>query len=375
MRALVMISGLATAGAERVTVSFLQQLQRAGYQASACTVTNRHDGPLAKELQASGVVRHDLNARRLADPQALVRLLGLIKRKQPNIIHAHGQDATILANMARLMSTKPLVITRHVLDEPQESWRQVCRAQMVFSAMRRADAVVAVSEATANRLIELTKLPRQKILVIPNGVDLEAFREPTLLARGAQLRKKLGFSPMDRVVLLPAALRDGKGHDTLLAALQPLQQNIPSLRLVFAGSGDRKSLLQERAKSFGEKVLFLGNYPDMPVLLSSCDLVALPSSSEALPTVLIEAAAAGRPVVATRVGGTAEVVRENHTGLLVPPNDPPALATAIAELLNNPKRLREFGSIAQLHAKENFAIELQVKRTLELWSKVLDRGA
>ena len=124
---------------------------------------------------------------------------------------------------------------------------------------------------------------------------------------------------------------------------------------------------------FGDKVLFLGNFFDMPLLLSACDLAVLPSMSEALPTVLIEAAAAGRAVVATRVGGTAEVVKEHFTGLLVRPNDPEALAAAIVNLLQDPKRLQAFGAAARQHALENFSMELQVQRTLELWSEIIDR--
>jgi glycosyltransferase involved in cell wall biosynthesis len=100
----------------------------------------------------------------------------------------------------------------------------------------------------------------------------------------------------------------------------------------------------------------------------------LPSFSEALPTALIEAAASRRPVVATRIGGTPEVVDENRTGLLVRTNDPDALADAIIEMFKNPERLKTFGSAARAHAEKNFSIELQVARTLKLWSEVIHRG-
>ena len=373
MRAFVLISGLATGGAEKVTVHFLRQLRRTEHQAGICTLTRRHDGPLARETETAGIARTDLGARRLADPRALVRLLRLLQREDPDIIHAHGQDASILAAAARLITARPLVITRHVLDEPEGSLRQMCRARLALSALRHADSVIAVSHATAGRLSGLTALSPKKIRIIPNGISLEPFLASDLQARGQQLRERLGLSAEERVVLIPAVLREGKGHEVMLAALPGMQRAIGSLRLVFAGNGNREAALREQAKPFGDKVLFLGNFSDIPLLLSACDLAVLPSMSEALPTVLIEAAAAGRAVVATRVGGTAEVVKEHFTGLLVRPNDPEALAAAIVNLLQDPKRLQAFGAAARKHALENCSMELQVQRTLELWSEIIDR--
>jgi len=371
MNALVLISRLATSGAETVTVGFMRRLLFTEHKASVCTVTGRHDGPLAKELEASGVVRHDLKARRLADPQALKRLVKLMKDERPDIIHAHGQDAAILAATARLISSKPLVITRHVMDEPKENWRQTLRAKMAVAAFRRADSVVAVSAATADRLSVLTRLPRTRIRVIPNGIDLEPFRSPGLSELGVELRRSLGFMSHDRVLLLPAALRNGKGHDLLLAALPGLLKHIPHLRIVFAGSGDLESDLKGRAKPFGHTIVFVGNYKKMPELFACCDLVVLPSLSEALPTVLIEAAAAGKPVVATRVGGSAEVVSDGRTGILVPPNHPQALAEAIVEMLGNPERMKAWGAAARELAAKRYSIDLQAQRTLDLWSRTI----
>jgi glycosyltransferase involved in cell wall biosynthesis len=374
MRALVLISGLATAGAERVTVNFLRHLHGTEHRVDVCTLTSRHDGPLARELEHSGVARYDLGARRLADPGAFVRLLGLLKCLRPDIIHAHGQDAAILASAARLLTSKPLVITRHVMDEPRESRRDKLRARMTLWALSRADSVIAVSKAAADGLAKITKLPRPKIHVIPNGIELESFCAAELEESGLQLREKFGYDSNHRVVLLPAALRNGKGHDVFFAAIPRLRQQIPSLRVIVAGSGDQESNLRECARSFADCVLFLGECAQMPQLFHACDLVVLPSFSEALPTALIEAAASRRPVVATRIGGTPEVVDENRTGLLVRTNDPDALADAIIEMFKNPERLKTFGSAARAHAEKNFSIELQVARTLKLWSEVIHRG-
>ena len=374
MRPLILISSLETGGAERVTVSFLCRLTRLGSDIRVCTVTARHDGPLAAELSDARVIRHDLGARRLADPFAFPRLMRLLRRARIDIVHAHGQDASILGAVVRCVSRVPLVVTRHVLDEPSEDWRQSLRARFALAAIRRADAVVAVSSAVADRLAEIAGLPRSAIRVIYNGIELERFDQPDLIARRAMLRGALGIDPDAPVVLVPAVLREGKGHEVLLDALPSLRARVPSVRVAFAGGGEREAALRSLARSHGDGVVFLGPRQDIADLLAACDLVVLPSLAEALPTALIEAAAAGRPVVATRVGGAAEIVEDGRTGLLVPPGDPSALAEAIASVLADPDRARAFGEVARRRARERFALDLQIERTLALWSEVAGRG-
>ena len=371
MRALVLISSLATGGAERITVSFLCRLARMGIPALVCTVTARHDGPLATELSEAGVIRHDLGARRLADPLALLRLLRLLRRERIDLVHAHGQDASILAGAARRLSRVPLIITRHVLEEPAQDWRERLRAKLALASIRRADAVVAVSSAAADRLAELARLPRSAFRVIPNGIDLERFRGNGTDLHQTALRRTLGLSRDTRLVLLPAVLREGKGHDVLLDAVPALKKRVPSVHVLFVGGGEREAALRSLAQPYREMIRFLGPRNDIPELMAACDLVVLPSLTEALPTVLMEAAAAGRPVVATRVGGAVEIVEEGRTGLLVTPGDPVALAEAMVNLLINCDLAHAFGEAARRLAQERFSLDLQIRFTMALWDDVV----
>lgn len=374
-RPLVLLSHLATAGAERVTVSFVRRLRVMGVDASVCTLTARVDGPLAEELRAAGVPRHDLDARRLADPGALARLLRLLARERPDVVHAHGQDASILATAARRLGGFQLAVTRHVLEEPMGDARQRLRARAACAALRRADAAVAVSRAAAGRLAALSGMPPDAIHVIPNGIELEHFDDPAPARREA-VRRALGAGPEDRLVLVPAALRRGKGHDALLDALPGLRARVPRARLLFAGGGwdawenRLRARVAAMAEDVRDAVRFLGPRTDIAELLAASDLVALASEAEALPTALIEAAAGGRAVVATRVGGIPEVVLDNVTGLLVPPGDPAALGVAIACLLLDRGRARAYGAAARRRARQEFAIETQVSRTVALWASL-----
>lgn len=371
LKPLILLSWLATGGAERVTVSFARRLRSMGMEALVCTVTSRYDGALAAELADAGVSRSDLGARRLTDPRSLARLLQLLDRQRPHLVHAHGQDASIIAAAARSLSGVPLAITRHVLDEPAATWRERVRSRATLAALRRADVVVAVSQAVAERLTTPGRIASESVHVIQNGIELERFNGDHAAARQAH-RASVSPDTDGPLVLVPALLREGKGHEVLLRAVPAIRSRVPSARLLFAGGGDRELVLRAEARGLEHAVHFLGPRSDMPELLAACDLVVLPSLWEALPTALIEAAAAGRPVVATRIGGVPEVVVDGETGLLVPPNDPAALAHAIVTLLLDSERARAFGAAGRRLARQRFSIEAQVARTLDLWHSLVD---
>lgn len=375
LRALVLISGLPTGGAERVTVRFLRSLRSRSLRSREaetvlCTVTDRLDGAPAEAAARAGIPRRDLGARRLLDPGAFARLVRLLREERIDVVHAHGQDASVLAAAARLVRPSALVVTRHVLDEPATTHRERVRARLAVAAARRADAVVAVSAAVEERLEELAPGIASRVHVIPNGIDIDAFAPAGAAVREA-LRSSLGLEDGHRAVLVPAVLRRGKGHGLLLDALPEIRRRVPEARILLAGSGEREDELRRRVREegFGRAVSFLGFRDDVPDLMAASELVVLPSSAEALPTALLEAGAAARPVVATRVGGTPEVVEDGRTGLLVPPGDPAALADAVAGLLSDPERARSYGRAARDRVEERFAIERQIERTVDLWRR------
>jgi glycosyltransferase involved in cell wall biosynthesis len=373
VRPLVLVSSLAAGGAERVVVSLVCRLAQRGHPVGLCTLTSRVDNEqLAGELRHAGVIRHDLGARRLAEPRACGRYMRLLRRTGFNVVHAHGQDAWILASLVRRVTPVPLALTRHVLEEPAETWRQSLRRRCALAAARHGDALVAPSAATAEQLAQLAGLYPSRIHVIPNGVDLDRFECPGTTTSRADVRRSLGLADHERLVLVPAVLRHGKGHDVLLDALPLIQAECPAARLAFAGGGEREAELRERTR--GSNVMVLGHRSDIPELLAGCDVVALPSLSEALPTALIEAAAARRPVVATRVGGIPEIVEHGVTGLLVPPADPRALASAIVAVLADPVRAHAFGEAGRVAARYRFSLDAHVDRTLDLWSRLAGRA-
>ena len=367
-RPLVLISSLQPRGAERVTVSLLSRLREQGFAVPLGTLTRRHDGFLADELAASAVDRLDLGCRRLADPVALIRLVRLLRGRRIDVVHAHGQDATILAATACAIEGIPLIVTRHVIEEPTENLRLAWRSSLALRAIQRADGVVAVSRAVGRRLEQDVKLS-QPPEVILNGID-PSFFDLVLCEPRRELRESLGLGS-GPVVLSVAALEKGKGLDVLLAAAEGLRHRYPGLKIVLAGEGSLEGALRDKAARMGKAVHFLGHRKDIPRLMSMADLVCQASLSEALPTALMEAGAIGRPVVATRVGGTEEVVDDQETGLLVPAGDLEALAQAMHSLLRDPERAARMGRVGARTARRRFSLEAQAEATVDLWRRVM----
>jgi glycosyltransferase involved in cell wall biosynthesis len=329
---------------------------------------------LAGELSGSGVVRYDLGARRLFDPGAVFRFVTLVRSKGFDLVHAHGQDAAIMGSWARRFTGFRLIVTRHVLEEPGDTWRQRWRARLALGALRRADGLVGVSHAAANRLTALASLETGKVRVITNGICLEQFDPHPNGGPRSLVRASLGFTGSDVLILVPAVLRPGKGHDVLLASVPRVLERFPKARFILAGDGELGDQLRAKAASLDEAVRFLGHRGDVPDLMDAADIVVLPSLSEALPTVALEAAAAGRAMVASNVGGVPEVVTDGVTGLLVPPGEPEALAEAVSALLADPDRMAALGSAGRHRALAEFGIDTQVRKTVELWEKVSRGG-
>ena len=362
---LLFISRLSPGGAERCVVSLAVALAKRGIGVSICTVSSHYDSRLVEELSEAGVPVTSLGARRLADPRALARFRNLTTGKH-DLVHAHGQDASILAVAGRTRPRIPLLMTRHVMDEPAHDWRRALRRRLALAAARRVDQIVAVSPAVAHSLATQLDVPLEEIEVIPNGIDLARF-EVSGSADSRRLRESIGVEADAPLVLMVGVLREGKGHELLLRSLPPLRELVPGTRIAIAGDGPLREDLRSRAVE-EEGVVLLGHRSDVPDLLAACDLLVLPSESEALPTVLIEAAAAGRPVVATDVGGISEVVTHGQTGLLVPPADPAALAGAIGRILLDPGRAQQMGRAAMRRAGR-FSMDTHVAAILDLWEK------
>jgi glycosyltransferase involved in cell wall biosynthesis len=234
---------------------------------------------------------------------------------------------------------------------------------------------VAVSEGTRQHHIRLGKLAPEKVVTLYNGIDLSCFSLNGQFDRRAS-RQALGI-PLDAPVLITVAvLRPPKGIQYLIEALPTILQAVPEARYLVVGSGQHEAALKELAQTYGvaERVIFTGARDDVPALLSMSDLFVLPTLTEALPTVLAEAMAAQKPIVASSVGGVPEMIEHGCNGLLVPPADPAKLAAACLQLLQDQAQARAMAYAGRQIVEQRFNIRKQVEHLGDLYQELLAKG-
>jgi glycosyltransferase involved in cell wall biosynthesis len=373
LRVALMLSGLPSTGAEGVVVHSLADLRDAGVEPVLVTLNTRRDGPLAEEVRAAGIRRIDVDARRMLDPAAIRRLVAVFRREHFAVAHANDQDSIILGGLLRRLTGTPLVLSRHVLVEPAEDARERVRARLVLEVARRAaDHVIVVAEAVGTTLSVQTGIPADRITAVHNGVELATYA-PDADARAA-LRAELGWAPETPAVLMVAWFRPGKGHELLADIVPRVASRIPGVRFALAGGGPRLAETRRLLAPYGDTVQFLGHRADVPALLQATDVLLLPSWSEALPTVVIEAGAAGRPVVASDVGGTREIVEDAVTGHLVAPGRAGDIADRLVDVLADRSAAQKMGRLAHERIAAHFTVSAQVRATVDVYRGVAARA-
>ncbi len=371
MRVLMMLSSIALSGGERNVVSVLPYFKKYGATPILCTLNKRRDSPLADIFARTGVPRIDLNAMRMTDPLALLRLCRLIKKYKIDILHAQDQDAIVLGALAGLITGIPFIMTRHVLKEPEDTLKEKIRAKMILSIAKYfATQIIVVSRAVRHTFAAQTGVQKSRIHMIYNGIDRKQFQ--TRDQRDA-VRTNLGWPQGKPVVTFVGVLRRGKGHDLLLKAIPRIKKAVPDVLVKLIGSGKLEDKLKKQAEPFPHTIEFMGQRIDVPQLLGASDLLVLPSWAEALPTVLIEAGATSLPVVATDVGGTAEIIINGETGYIVPAGDVEAFANRVINLIKNRELSRRMGHAAYARVTDMFTLDQQAKATVNLYRKVWNR--
>ncbi|MFZ1889110.1 MAG: glycosyltransferase, partial [Candidatus Binataceae bacterium] len=328
-------------GAEEHMLMLLTHLDRARFRpilAAAPELIELLRPDLPRDVEAIPV-----SLREASDFRAAWRFERLLAARRIDILHSHMFQASLLASPLGWLARVPVIIeTPHV----REHWRKgFFKGSYVIDrfAARFVTAFIAVSKANGEYLRNEKQLPAEKIFVIQNGSPLERF-DPERVAP-PQLRAGLGIEPKAPVVLMLARLEPQKGHCVLLEAWRSVVQSYPVARLVLAGDGVLRAELeaQTAALGLGSSVSFVGRQSNIPDWLALAEFTVLPSFYEGLPLAAIESLAAGRPMVATAVDGTTEVVLDGKTGLTVPAGDSTALASAISRMLAAPELVRSMG--------------------------------
>lgn len=292
-----------------------------------------------------------------------------LHQQDVQVLHSHGFRPSLLASPVGRWAGVPVSVeTPHV----REYWRKGWKANYAIDrwAGRFVDRYVAVSEANKRYLVDEKKLPADKITVILNGCDIARFEAAPVAANNIKTRE--GFAESDPVLVVAARLEPQKGHSVLLRAMASLKAEFPALRLMMLGDGSLRSQLESETRELGleRSVRMPGHSPDVRQWIKAADLCVLPSFAEGLPLFAIECLAMQRPMVATAVDGTPEIVVDGKTGLTVPPGDVAALATAIGALLGNPARAAQLAANGAKWVRERFTLQRQIRETEELYEEL-----
>lgn len=311
-------------------------------------------GPLIEVADARTLRLHILE--RFGSPLRFLHGLSVIANVNPDILHVHNPTSLHYAAAGKLLTRGSLVLTDHgqcagIVRMPRP-WE-----------LRETDAIVSVSAETERGHKDAIQHSRK--VLIRNGVSL---RQPSR-ARD-EVRATLNLLP-GMTAIIVARLEPIKDHKTLLAAYAILQREGFEPNLIIVGDGSEKAALQALATELGlnpHRIRFLGYRDDIPDLLAACDMFVLSSIMEGLPLAMLEAMSQGLPVVATDVGGNAELITEGETGFLVPSQNPRALADAIVRLSDDPSLTRRISAAAKSRVEAEFSFEGMVARYEDLYT-------
>jgi glycosyltransferase involved in cell wall biosynthesis len=350
-------------GAERVAASLARELDPERFDRMLC-VTRRASAPtLEEELRTAGVTLVELERRVTLDVPAWRRFVQFVRRERVDIIHAHMFGSNIWGTVLGRLARVPVVIAHeHGWSYDGRPARRFLDREVVA---RGADAYIAVSEYDRSQMVRVERIPPRRIHVVPNGI-------PPLVSTGHDVRAELGLSTSAAVVGTVCELRREKALEVLIDAAAQL----PAVNVLIVGDGPEEPNLRAHvdAAGVGNRVHMLGRRTDVGDVLASLDVAVCCSDFEAAPLSVMEYMAAGLPVVATRVGGLPDLVREGETGLFVGPRDSTALADAIKGLLESPSERRRLGAAARERQRAEYDFAHFVGRMEQLYVELHARS-
>ncbi|MEW5913773.1 MAG: glycosyltransferase [Thermodesulfobacteriota bacterium] len=358
-----------TGGLERLVLDFLRLGPEMGLRPRLAVLTQA--GDLAQQVRDLGVPLAELGKRSGLDFRLVPRLVRLLRSQGVQVIHAHNQGAMLYAGLAGLLSGRPMVATRHgtsrwAADRPADtSYRLLSRL-----VGRLARVTVCVGRDSLRVAREVDRLPERRLRLIYNGVD------PDLFPHGPQVREQarceLGLPAGAPLVLSVGRLSPEKDQAGLLRACALLRERFPELRLIILGEGGERPALTALATELGlgQALALPGNRDDVPRYLAAADVFTLSSLSEGISVSLLEAMAAGLPVVATLVGGNPEVVQDGASGLLVPARSPEALAQALGRVLSEPELAAALGQAARERVQAHFSLRRMMQEYADIYRQL-----
>jgi glycosyltransferase involved in cell wall biosynthesis len=367
VRILHVIHDLGFGGAQRLLTDLVLNIDPRKYSPSVASLYSPQSTPYEEELRKRNIRVSYLGKHPGLDVGVAFRLGAVLRDVRADIVHTHCYALRYALPYVLARKVRAAVHTVHNLaakDAERPRW-------LTALAYRAGVVPVAVCEEVARTVRQLHGL--RDVPVILNGVDVQRFR--AMAKSRERVRSGLGIGARTVVFLNVARLSQQKNHALLLASYARAVRERPDSRLLIAGTGEMESMIRQTldALSLHRNVSLLGRRDDVPAILAASDVFVLSSSWEGNPLVVMEAMAAGKPVLCTSVGGVPELIQDGVTGRLVPTDNEEALAAGMVELASDPAKRETLGALAAAEALRKFDVGIMVRSYEELYHRLLGR--
>jgi len=358
---LQLVPTLSVGGAERIVALLARELQTLGHRVSVVALGRPTGSWIEAELAGHGISTTFLGKGAGFEAATVGRLAARLRSLRPDVVHTHLHVLKYLLPAQVAWRRAAIVHTLHNLAKQEATEADQRLQRTVFG---RRVAAVAIGDAVAESVV--ARYGRPARATIPNGIDVAAQQVPD--GTRSTLRATLGLGPTTPTFAVVGRLNPQKNHALLLEAFA--DPRLAHAHLLVVGDGELRAELETRAAPLGDRIHFLGIRADVPALLSAADAFVLASSWEGNPLVVMEALAAGRPVVATRVGCVPELV-DDACGRLVDAGDAPALADALTELAGSASLRAELGAQAQSRAQARYDAPVMARAYADLFEEII----
>jgi glycosyltransferase involved in cell wall biosynthesis len=381
MRVLQLISSSGFFGADNMLIELARELRHTTFSPIIGVFNNLQSPHLevAQEAEQRNIPAEIFPCKGRLDFRTILLIRRFLFKQKIHIIHTHGYKANLYALTACLGLKVGRISTCHnwLGDEPKMKFY----AGLDKSLLNRFDRVVAVSETVKQQILN-HKIAPNKVVYIYNGIDPDRFHHRE---KCDSIRREFGIHKGCRVIGTVGRLSQEKGHMYLVNAADKILQECPKVVFLIVGDGPLKQNLEAKCSQLAERAytgigsskgpfIFAGVRKDMSDIYASMDVFVLPSLTEGLPMALLEAMAAKKPVVATRVGAVPKVIEEGRSGLLVPPRDVNALAKAIIRFLKDPQEARDLAEHGYERVRKDFSSQAMAKTYIEVYQDVLSES-
>jgi glycosyltransferase involved in cell wall biosynthesis len=365
LRLAFLIGQLHSGGSERQLFELVTRIDRDRFSPAVFCLSQDTE-PFGPKILAAGIPVHVFPRRRAREIRRVLALARSLRGERIDLVHSLSLHVSLYASLAGYLAPRVIRIASNRAVDPTPSR---LRALLNGFALRRARRVVVNSQAGRSFTSRHYGVPEERIEVIRNGVDFRRFEQAP---DPAATRASLGLPAHAPVAGIVGRISWEKSVDLFLEAARRLADRLPAVRFLVVGDGPDLDRIRARSAEIGlgPAAGFTGHRDDVPALLGAMDLLVLTSSQEGLPNAVLEAMAAGRPVVATDVGGCRELVVEGVTGHLVPFGDASAIAEGMWRVLSLPDRGRGLGEAGRRLARSEFSAEAMTRRFEDLYTRL-----